>query len=402
MSLFETMLNRIRVNFKSTFGNIQSRSISKPSVKCKVNVEDKMQAWQIHSYGGLEELKLSNIRIPVIGRPTDVLIKVQASSVNPIDIAMTRGYGAAVLNFMRKTKGLTGGGQHNELELPLTLGRDFSGLIVSKGHGVGNRLKLGDQVWGVVPVEQQGCHAGYVAVDNNLVALHPKNLSCVEAASILYAGLTAWSALWITGGLCYKSTMATRRNNRILVLGGSGGVGTLAIQLAKAWNMHVITTCSSDAVNLVEKLGADVVIDYKLDDADSKVITEGPYNIILDCANQGPHQIRSKGYPHCTYITLNSPLLKNIDRHGLIAGTMKNIGELVKYNIPTMENKSFVKWGFFTPSQAGIVALQQFVETGEVVPVVKKVYRFQELPLAYDRVAQGHLRGKLVVDMRSY
>ncbi|XP_053973248.1 reticulon-4-interacting protein 1, mitochondrial [Hylaeus volcanicus] len=393
------MLKRTILDLKLTFGNIRSRSASTLSVKCKKNVQDKMQAWQIHSYGGLEELKLSNTRIPMITRPTDILVKVEASSINPIDVAMTRGYGAAVLNFMRKAKSLTGE-RYEQLELPLTLGRDFSGTIVSKGHNVGTKLKLGDQVWGVVPVERQGCHAGYVVVDSTLVDLRPKNLSSVEAASILYAGLTAWSALWITGGLCYKSTMATRKNNRILVLGGSGGVGTLAIQLAKAWNMHVITTCSSDAINLVQKLGADVVIDYKLDDADSRVIAEGPYNIILDCANQGPNLIRSKGFPHCTYITLNSPLLKNIDQHGLIAGTVKNIRELVKYNIPTAENKSFVKWGFFAPSQVGIKALQEFVERGKVVPVVKKVYQFHELPLAYDRVAQGHLRGKLVVDMR--
>lgn len=70
---------------------------------------------------------------------------------------------------MRKAKNLSGG-QYDELELPLTLGRDFSGTLISKGHGVGDRLKLGDQVWGVVPVEQQGCHAGYVVVDSNLVS----------------------------------------------------------------------------------------------------------------------------------------------------------------------------------------------------------------------------------------
>ncbi|KOC64323.1 Reticulon-4-interacting protein 1, mitochondrial [Habropoda laboriosa] len=393
------MLKRLALNVNLNVGSRQSRFLSNLSVKHKENIDDKMQAWQIHSYGGLDELKLSSVRIPVIARPTDILVKIEASSVNPIDIAMTRGYGAAVLNFMRKTKSFTGR-QYDELELPLTLGRDFSGVIVSKGHGAGDRLKLGDKVWGVVPVEQQGCHANYAVVDNSLVSIRPQNLSYIEAASILYAGLTAWSALWITGGLCYKNTMATRRNNRVLVLGGSGGVGTLAIQLLKAWNMHVITTCSSDAVNLVQKLGADVVIDYKLDGADSKIITEGPYNIILDCANQGPNQIRSKGYPHCTYITLNSPLLKNVDQHGLIAGMVKNIGELVKYNIPIVENKSTVKWGFFAPSQTGIKALQEFVESREVVPVVKKVYKFQDLPLAYDRVAQGHLRGKLVIDMK--
>lgn len=89
------------------------------------------------------------------------------------------------------------------------------------------------------------------------------------------------------------------------------------------------------------------------------------YNIILDCANQGADQIRLRGYPHSTYITLNSPVLKNTDQHGLIVGTVKNIGELVKYNIP-IENKSTVKWGFFIPSAAGIKTLKEFVESGKV------------------------------------
>lgn len=83
------MLKKVTLNFKSNIVNIQSRFLSNLLAKYKENVEDKMQAWQIHSYGGLEELKLSNVRIPVIAKPTDVLVKVEASSVNPIDIAMT-------------------------------------------------------------------------------------------------------------------------------------------------------------------------------------------------------------------------------------------------------------------------------------------------------------------------
>lgn len=86
----------------------------------------------------------------------------------------------------------------------------------------------------------------------------------------------------------------------------------------------------------------------------------------MDCANQGPDQIRLRGYPHSTYITLNSPVLKNTDQHGLIVGTVKNIGELVKYNIP-IENKSTVKWGFFIPSATGIKTLKEFVESGKVI-----------------------------------
>lgn len=360
-----------------------------------------MQSWQIHSYNGLEDLKLSNIRIPMITNPNDVLVKIEAASVNPIDVAMTDGYGSTFLNVLRKTRSLVfrTWGQFEELDLPLTLGRDFAGVVVSKGYNVGNRLKLGEEVWGVVPIEQQGCHANYVVVDSSLVNPRPRKLSHIEAASILYAGLTAWSALWITGGLCYKTAIITRLNRRVLVMGGSGGVGTLAIQLLKAWNMHVISTCSTDAVEMLQNLGADIVIDYKEDDADAKIFSEGPYDMILDCANQGPEHVRMKGYPHGTYIALNSPLLKNFDHHGLVMGMAQNLGDLLKFNIPMAKNKSYVKWGYFIPSQTGINVLQKLVENEKIVPVVQQVYSFQDLPQAYERLRQGHLRGKLVIDM---
>ncbi|XP_043277624.1 reticulon-4-interacting protein 1, mitochondrial [Venturia canescens] len=384
-------------NPKTTPSVIPTRFFANLSVKYDENPEAKSRAWQIHSYGGLEDLKLSNVRIPVISKPNEVLVKIDASSVNPIDVAMARGYGSTIFNFMRKTKNLN---LEPEIEFPLTLGRDFSGTIVSKGHGVGDRIKLGDEVWGVVPIDRQGCHANYVTVDSCLVNPRPQNISSVEAASILYAGLTAWSALWITGGLCYKIAIPARINRRVLVLGGSGGVGTLAIQLLKAWNSHVITTCSSDAVNMLIELGADVVIDYKEDSADDRIVDEGPYDIILDCCQQGPDTIKEKGYPHKTYITLNSPLLKNVDQHGLIGGTVKNIGDLVKYNIPSRENKSSVRWGFFTPSRAGINMIQELVESGQILPVIHKTYSFEDLPKAYERVAEGHLRGKHVIDMK--
>ncbi|EFN76030.1 Reticulon-4-interacting protein 1 [Harpegnathos saltator] len=356
-----------------------------------------MHAWQIHAYNGLDDLRFTNLRIPVVRNPMDVLVKVDAASVNPIDIAMTRGYGMNLLNLMRKTNCSR---EYDEIELPLTLGRDFAGIVVSKGYGVGDKLELGEEVWGVVPVEKQGCHANYVVVNSNMVRSRPRRLSHIEAASILYCGLTAWSALWYTGGLYYKNLLAVR-NRQVLVMGGSGGVGTIAIQLLKAWNMHVTSTCSDDAVESLRNLGADVVIDYRQNDADEQIISEGPYDIILDCAKQGPEYVREKGYLYNTYITLNSPMLKNFDQHGLILGALQNLGDIARFNIPIAQNKGCVKWGYFMPNQTGINFLQELVESGKIIPVVQQVYPFKDLPLAYKRASQGHLRGKLVIDMKS-
>ena len=97
------------------------------------------------------------------------------------------------------------------------------------------------------------------------------------------------------------------------------------------------------------------------------------YDIILDCANRGPEHVRLKGYPHSTYIALNAPFLKNTDQHGLIVGMAKNVQNLLRFNIPTAENKSCVKWGFFIPSQTGINVLQKLVENKEVCIIQKFV-----------------------------
>ncbi|XP_034943991.1 reticulon-4-interacting protein 1, mitochondrial [Chelonus insularis] len=376
----------------------QFRQLLHATCSKKSNVEGRMLAWQIHDYGNLSQLKQSSVRIPVLKKPTEVLIKVKAASVNPIDIAMIRGYGAKVINILRIAKQMK-----TDLEFPLTLGRDFSGVIVEKGHQVPDRLELGDDVWGVVPVEQQGCHAQYVVVDNCFVNKKPLNLSHAEAASILYAGLTAWSSLWITGGLSYKSILPSISNKKILILGGSGGVGTLAIQIAKSWKLFVVTTCSADATELLKTLGANIVIDYKQNDADLKLENEGPYHIVLDCSNQKLDDIPHKKYSYDNYITLNSPLLRHVDDYGIVAGFAKNISSFLKSNVMQLKksNKGCIKWGFFVPSSTGINMLQTLVENKQLIPVVEKIYSLEELPQAYQRVVDGHLRGKLVIEMNN-
>ncbi|XP_039293723.1 reticulon-4-interacting protein 1 homolog, mitochondrial [Nilaparvata lugens] len=219
----------------------------------------RMSAWQVHSYGGLEELQFSkHVRMPIIRHQHEVLVRVIASSVNPIDVHMTNGYGNVMLNALRQLETCS---TAQDVELPLIMGRDFAGEVVAKGNGVTN-LKIGDRVYGVVPVHQQGCHAQNVVVHSQYVRRKPDNVSIEEAASVLYAALTAWSALRVTGDLW----LLPAETKKVLVIGGSGGVGTAAIQMLKAWGTEVTTTCSSDAVQLVESLNADHIIDYRRPD----------------------------------------------------------------------------------------------------------------------------------------
>ncbi|XP_063238794.1 reticulon-4-interacting protein 1 homolog, mitochondrial [Bacillus rossius redtenbacheri] len=365
--------------------------------KCK---ESQMQAWQIHAYGGVEELQLSrSARAPQITKPDDVLVEVAASSVNPIDVAMLGGYGSGLLGVLRQVSSCS---LQRTLEFPLTLGRDFAGRVVGKGHGVNSELELGDEVWGAAPPHSQGSHAERVVVSKSLVFRKPSNLTTAEASAVPYAGMTAWCALKVTGDL----GLLPARGKRVLVLGGVGGVGSLAIQLLRAWGCTVVATCSTDAVHLVESLGAHCVVDYTHPDASRIIREEGKYDVILDAAGLGAGEAPS--YAGCLrdwslskYVTLRSPLLRHVDAHGLAPGLARSAAELLLRNVQlaTTSAGSTVRWGFFMPVPAALRELSRLVEEGKVMPLVEKVFKFEDLPAAYERVKQGHLRGKVVVAM---
>ncbi|KAG8237212.1 hypothetical protein J437_LFUL016049 [Ladona fulva] len=344
--------------------------------------QERMLAWQIHSYGGIEELVLSNsVRIPAITSPENILVKVSASSVNPMDVAMMGGYGSTLLNIGRQLKSCSS----DTLEFPLILGRDFSGVIVEKGHGVNDSFQFGDEVWGVVSPFQPGCHAQYTVVPMTNVMKKPSTLNDVEAASVLYAAVTAWSALKITGDLCLQSA----HGKKVLVLGGSGGVGSAA----------VVCTCSGDAIPLVESLGADAVIDYTDPNADILVLQEGKYDIILNAAGlrHPQHTKALKEQSLAKYITITSPLLRNADQHGIALGMARSAFDLISSNMNLRSAPFFlggpsVRWGYFIPSSKAIEEITELAANGLLTPAIEKVFPFSELPAAYQKVLNGHSR----------
>ncbi|KAH8298245.1 hypothetical protein KR018_011849 [Drosophila ironensis] len=362
--------------------------------------DGKMRGWQLHCYGEIDELQLSDkLKIPPIRSSQECLVRVRATSVNPIDLAMLRGYGAIVLNKMR-------GQPSDGIEFPLILGREFCGELVHKGMGVSSAsLPLGSRVWGVVPLQlSAGSHAEYVSVPSSCIAAAPKQLDDGEAASVLYAGLTAWSGLYITGGLggiCGATTSSGGgANKRVLVLGGSGGVGSLAIQILKSQKVQVLATCSENAINMVRSLGADCVVDYNNCEAMQGLANYAPYDIVLDCAGQGAQKAADSGFDFRQYITFTSPMLANIDRKGLGLGAIQNIVDLVQSNARSVTQRGgLVKWGFFSPSPHGIQFLQRLVESRKLLPQIDSVFGFDELPKAFERMKCGHLRGKIVVKL---
>lgn len=220
-----------------------------------------MSAWVIDQYGTNEVLKYTEeIPMPIVSSPSEVMIKVHAASLNPLDVSMRGGYGAKLLKLRRDPLSVMG--SDNDSEFPLILGRDVSGVVVDCGSEV-THVVPGDEVWAAVPPWKQGSLAEFVTLTEYEVSHKPKLLSHTEAASIPYVANTALSALVNAGGLCRHNSS----NKRVLITGGSGGVGTFSIQLLKAWGAHVTVTCSQNAEGLVRGLGADEVVDYTAGDA---------------------------------------------------------------------------------------------------------------------------------------
>ncbi|KAG8281610.1 Reticulon-4-interacting protein 1, mitochondrial [Homalodisca vitripennis] len=401
MIVFRSLSYRLRLSAKSSTNLLLSKYSTEvaPVDENVFQGEEghKMAAWQIHSYGGLEELQLSkSVRKPSLMNPNDVLVQVSATSVNPIDIAMMGSYGHVLLNTIRQVEKCN----MNEMEFPLILGRDFAGEVVAKGNSVSSELMVGDVVFGVTPPHRPGCHAQYVVAHKDWIHRKPANLNVAEASCLLYAGLTAWSALQITGELL----VLPPKGRRVLVLGGSGGVGTLAVQMLKAWGADVTTTCSTDAIPLVQSLGVQSVFDYTQPGVMEALGAGGKYDIILDAAGLPETGIPAyltllKEWRLAKYITLRSPMLRNTDQLGLVGGMLRNAADLVLPNLTTgaLLRGASLRWGYFAPINAGVREISRLAESGQLTPIIDKSMNILELPAAYEKVKNGHLRGKVVL-----
>lgn len=199
-----------------------------------------MKAFVINKYSKKGELKLTDVAIPEV-KEHDVLVEIHASGLNLLDSKIKSGEFKLILPY----------------KLPLILGHDVAGVITKVGKNVKN-FKVGDAVYSRVADHRIGTLAEFIAIDEKDVALKPKNISMEEAASIPLVALTAWQALVENAKL--------QKEQKVFIQAGSGGVGTIAIQLAKHMGAIVATTASEKSFEMLKKLGADVLIDYKKDD----------------------------------------------------------------------------------------------------------------------------------------
>ncbi len=195
-----------------------------------------MKAVNIKSFGGSDVLQVQEMPKPE-PKPEEVLIEVYAASVNPADCKMREGAYPVSSDF----------------SFPCSIGRDFSGVVAKCGTKVDN-IKIGDAIFGVLPRGVEGTYQEYLTIDQNLVVTKPENLSHVEAAALALTGLTSLVSI--------EESLKLKSNERILIHGGAGGVGSFSVQLAHHIGSEVITTASQVNHEYLLDLGANQVIDY--------------------------------------------------------------------------------------------------------------------------------------------
>jgi NADPH:quinone reductase-like Zn-dependent oxidoreductase len=326
-----------------------------------------MKALQIKKYGEIRQgIAFENVAKPTI-QNKDILITVKAASINPIDYKIVEGKLKDMLN----------------LNLPVTIGYDVSGVVLEKGSGVSN-FEIGDKVYARVPQAQMGTVAEFVAVNNELVSLKPENISFEQASGLPLTGLTAIQAL---------ESIGIKEDDRILIHAGSGGVGSFAIQYAKAKGAIVYTTTSSTNVDWVKALGADRVIDYTTENY-KEVATN--LDIVFDTLG-GDYTFDAFG------------IIKEGGKVTSIVGppdeeTAKQMG-MTDYKLPEklaklIEEKSAVyKLTWMQPNAKQLNDIKTMVEDGTIKPIVDLIYSFEDGIAAYEYLAKGKAKGKVIISM---
>ena len=333
-----------------------------------------MKAFNVDRYGNKDNVTLSDTPIPAM-RAGDVLIQIHAAGINPLDSKIRNGEFKLILPY----------------QLPLILGNEFAGVVMQIGAGV-SRLKIGDEVYGRPDHRRIGSFAEFIAVNENDVALKPKNLTMEEAASIPLVGLTAWQALIELAQL--------KKGQRVLIHAGSGGVGTFAIQLAKQLGAVVATTTSTQNIDLVKRLGADIVIDYKKDHFE-KILHN--YDVVLNSLD-GETLRKSLLVlkPGGRLISISGPPDPEFARNLKLGFGLELVMRLLSLRIRRLAKHRRVNYSFLFMRANGeqLTQISKLIETGKISPVLDRVFQFEATKEAMAYVETGRAKGKVVVKLK--
>ncbi|MEM7357115.1 MAG: NAD(P)-dependent alcohol dehydrogenase [Acidobacteriota bacterium] len=320
-----------------------------------------MQAITYSHYGAPDILQLEEVARPVLGEDA-VLVKVRAAAANPYDWHFMRGepYFMRLFIGLRRPKA-----KH--------LGVDFAGEVEAVGENV-TSLRPGDEVFGVA----NGAFAEVVRAAETELARKPSNLTFEQAAAVPLAALTALQGLRDAGRLQPKE--------KVLIIGASGGVGTFAVQIAKALGAHVTGVCSTRNLELVRSLGADEVIDYTQEDC---IGSDQKYDLIFQLAGtRSPAACRRALTPNGRLI------LSSGDSSGRWIGPLGRLlqaavlSPFVSQKLAALDTKR---------NRGDLRDLRQLIEAGQVTPVIDRIHTLAEVPEALRYLEQGHARGKVVI-----
>jgi NADPH:quinone reductase-like Zn-dependent oxidoreductase len=329
-----------------------------------------MKAIVQDKYGPPDVLDFRDVDKPT---PADneVLVRVQAAAVNAFDWHIMRGDPYLARLAMPAFFGLTGPKRK-------VRGRDFAGVVEAVGAGV-TRLSPGDEVFGDLGYEE-GAFAEYAAAPDEQVDLKPANLTLEQAAALPLAGNTALMGV--------RDVAQVQPGQHVLVNGASGGVGTFAVQIAKAYGAEVTAVCSTRNVDLVRSIGADHVVDYTRQDF---AATGGRYDVVFDLvANRSLADLRRALTPDGTLVLSGG----GNSTGGSLVGPMsllikaQLVSRFVSHRIVQLTEK---------PSRQNLAALRELVESGKVTPVVDRTYPLSGVPEAIRYVEVEHARGKVVI-----
>ncbi len=333
-----------------------------------------MKAFKLNRYGKKETLQLSEFAEPVTGE-SEVLVEIHAAGVNALDSFIKKGDFKAFLPY----------------KMPLILGHDVAGVVKKIGAKVSN-FKPGDEVFARVADHRIGTFAEYVAVDEADLARKPRNVSMTEAASIPLVGLTSFQALIESANL--------KKGQKVFIQAGSGGVGTFAIQLAKHLGALVATTTSRDNFDLVKRLGADVVIDYKTEDFES-VLKD--YDVVLHSNRDSAILKKSLRIlkPGGKLISLVGPPTPEFASALKLPWYLKFVMWLLSFGVKSAAKRFDTEYSFLFMRANGkqLGEITSLIESGIVKPVIDKVFPFDKTNDAMAYVDKGRAKGKVVVRM---
>jgi NADPH:quinone reductase-like Zn-dependent oxidoreductase len=306
-----------------------------------------MHAIRIHEFGGPEVLKDDTLPLPK-PKADEILVRIEAASVNPVDGKIREGKFAKV----------------KDEALPITLGRDLSGVVEICGPAA-RGIAPGEAVFALLGYDR-GAYAQHVLIKPQEWARKPDNLSHVEAAAVPLAAITAWQGMIDHGGL--------KSGQRVLIHGGAGGVGHLAIQIAKAKGAWVATTCSGEDLEFVRGLGADQVIDYKTEKFEDHL---SDIDLVYDLI-AGETQERSFGV-----LRHGGALISTLQEPDKAKALYKNL-TIAHY--------------MAKPDAIELREIADLLRSGKIKPVIAATYDLKDAAQAEIALAKEHIRGKIVLN----